>query len=247
MALLFGSHIAFAQVPASDAAARLREVLPADVATRVLAVIEKARSRDLPADALENRALKFAARGVNPSAIERAVAEHAARMEEVRETLLSARSRKPAGDEIEAGAEAVRKGVDGAKVSALAKSTPSGRSLAVPLYVIGSLVDRGLPSDSALRRVQERLTKRASDVEIEKLPDEVRAKGLAAADKKPAETGGEIVKIKKPDNPTGTGPITKAPGAPPSGVPANGGKTTKPNTPPTTPPGQGKTAPTTKP
>jgi len=36
---------------------------------------------------------------------------------------IRARGHKPAGDEIDARAEAVRKGVDGAKVSALAKST----------------------------------------------------------------------------------------------------------------------------
>ena len=51
-----------AQVPSRDPSTRLREVLPADVAQRVLARIADARARQLPAAALENRALKFAAR-----------------------------------------------------------------------------------------------------------------------------------------------------------------------------------------
>ena len=170
---------ATAQTPANDPSARLKEVLPSDVATRVLAVIAKARSRELPAEALENRALKFAAKGVKPDAIEKSVIEQEERMERVQDALQKARGHKPAGDEIDAGAEAIRKGVDGAKVSALAKSTPSGRSLAVPLYVIGSLVERGLPSDSALKRVQDKLTARASDRDLENMAAALPAQATA--------------------------------------------------------------------
>src|SRR5215211_4905956 len=135
LVLLSGANVAVAQTPANDPSARLREVLPADVATRVLAVIAKARSRDLPAEALENRALKFAAKGVKPDAIEKSVVEQEERMERARDSLQKGNGRKPAGEEIEAAAEAIRKGVDGAKVSELAQSAPRGRSLAVPLYV----------------------------------------------------------------------------------------------------------------
>ena len=58
--------VSIAQTPAKDPSARLREVLPADVAQRVLARIADARDHQLPAEALENRALKFAAKGVDP-------------------------------------------------------------------------------------------------------------------------------------------------------------------------------------
>ncbi len=159
-----------AQTPAADPTDRLREVLPADVAERVLARIADARARELPAEALENRALKFAARGIAPADVERAINEHAARMQAAREAGEAGRAGAVTGEEIEAGAEAMRQGVDGAAVSELAKSAPSGRSLAVPLFVIGSLVQRGLPSDEALSRVQERLLARATDAEIERMP-----------------------------------------------------------------------------
>jgi hypothetical protein len=231
-----------AQTPANDPSARLRQVLPADVASRVLDVIAKARSRDLPADALANRALKFAARGVSPDAIEKSVAEQAVRMGQVRDTLQRARGRKPSGGEVEAGAEALRKGVDGAKVSALARSAPSGRSLAVPMYVIGSLVDRGLPSDAALARVQERLAMRASDRDLESMSAELPAQAMAAHGNRPAETGRELAETKHPGSAVGAGQNGSS-GGPPSSVPANGGARAKP----TIPPGQGKKPTTGKP
>ena len=206
---------AVAQTPAADPSAKLRQVLPADVADRVIARIAAARARELPAAALENRALKFAARGVSPSDIEKSINAHADRMEKSKGAIESARGGKAKGDEIDAGAEAMRQGVDGAKVSELAKSAPSGRSLAVPLYVIGSLVDRGLPSDAALKRVQERLQARATDRELEELPGTVRGR-------KPATTGRELAGTKRP--------TTARPAVPgqPTNVPRNAGTGTTP-------------------
>jgi len=230
-----------ARAQAAAASSRLEEVLPADVATRIRTIIASARSHNLPSEALENRALKFAAKGVRPDAIEKSVAEQAARMQVVRDALAGARASQPAPDEIEAGAEAMRKGLDGGGVIALAKSAPSGRSLAVPLYVIGSLVDRGLQSDAALRRVQARLSERALDRDLEKMPAELPA--VAAGGNKPAETGRELAETKKPGSAAGAGQSGGSAGGPPAGVPANGGAGAKPKTPPgiakkPTPPGK---------
>ncbi len=228
-----------AQTPATDPSTRLKQVLPAEVATRVLAVIEKARSRDLPADALENRALKFAARGVDPRAIEQSIAEQADRMTKVRDTLQRVRGRKPDADEVEAGAEALRKGADGAKVSALAKSAPSGRSLAVPFYVIGSLMDRGLPSDSALARVAAGLRARSTDRDLEALPNQLPSQAMGRGNK-PAETGRDLAETKRPGAAAGAGQNGNGQGGPPQGVPQNAGAKGRPTTPgkPSTPPGK---------
>lgn len=247
-----------AQSPAHDPSARLQQVLPADVATHVLAVIAAARSHGLPAAALENRALKFAARGVAPKDIDRSVTEQAERMGEARDTMQHARGKKPSDDEVEAGAEAMRHGVDGAKLSALAKSAPSGRSLAVPLFVIGSLVDRGLPSDSALTRVLARLQARATDTDIERmpgdLPTQANGNGVAngqgnGAQNRPANAGqGSAANGGNRQSPPATSPPSVAPPAgrpvagPPAGVPANGGSTTRP-----TPPAKGTVPGTKKP
>lgn len=205
-----------AQTPAVDPSERLREVLPADVAERVLATIAEARSNALPPQAvtaLENRALKFASRGVAPADVERAIGAHAERMVAARSAIEGARPGKAAGDEIDAGAEALRQGVDGEAVSTLAKSTPSGRSLAVPLFVIGNLVERGLPSDQALARVQERLTARASDRELERMagePGRGRPEGVGPG-------------LRPTDRPGATGR--------PEQVPATGGRPTIPTGP----------------
>lgn len=210
------ASLLMAQTPAADPSARLREVLPADVAERVLARIAEARSRELPPQALaalENRALKFASRGVAPADVERAIGAHAERMVSARTAIEGARPGKAAGDEIDAGAEALRQGVDGEAVRALAKTTPSGRSLAVPLFVMGSLVERGLRSDQALARVQERLTARATDRELERMagePGRGRPEGVGPG-------------LRPTDRPGATGR--------PENVPATGGRPTIPTGP----------------
>jgi len=212
---------------ANDPSARLREVLPADVAQKVLATIADARAQGLPARALEQRALKFAAKGVEPNLIATSIQQQEDRMEKAKDALDGVRKGRSSDDEVEAGAEALRQGVDGSAVSALAKSAPSGRSLAVPLFVIGSLVDRGLPSDQALARVLAKLQARASDRELEDVSE-----GLGPSNgNRPATAG------RPADNPGKALGQTKAPGAagPPPGVPANGGKGAKP----TTNPGKG--------
>jgi hypothetical protein len=217
LAIALNAQGSIAQTPARDPSARLREVLPADVAQRVLARIAEARARQLPAEALENRALKFAAKGVDPKNIERSVNEQAARMETARAALASGRRSTPAGDEIEAGAEAMRKGVDGASVSLLAKSAPSGRSLAVPLFVIGSLTDRGLSSADALQRVLVRLRARASDTDLESMPGELPPQAVGGQANRPASTGRDFGRSHKP-----------ASAGPPAGVPGNAGAKSNP-------------------
>lgn len=213
-----------AQTPARDPSARLREVLPADVAQRVLARIADARARQLPAAALENRALKFAAKGVAPINIERSVNEQANRMDQARAALASGRGSSPSGDEIEAGAEAMRKGVDGAAMSLLAKSSPPSRSLAVPLFVIGSLTDRGLRSDEALKRVLERLKAKASDSDLESMTSELPSQAVAGQARGADNKGGGKAARGRP---TWAGPPASA-GGPPAGVPANGGSKSNP-------------------
>ena len=233
VATLLATHGALAQGATRDPAARLRDVLPPEVAQRVLARIADARAHNLPADALENRALKFAAKGVDASSIERSVNEQAARMESARNALGLGRGKLPGGDEIEAGAEAIRKGVDGAALSLLAKSAPSGRSLAVPLFVIGSLTDRGLSSDQALQTVLTRLQARASDADLERLPGDVPPRAGSANGKPEGQSGRDFGQSHRPASagrPSNAGP--------PAGVPGNGGAKSNP--------GKGRRPPKTK-
>ena len=201
-----------------DPSTRIQDVMPADVAERVLAHIAAARSRGLPAEALERTALKGAARNVAPAQIERAVAAQSERLARSSDALESARGKRASGEEIEAGAEALRKGVDGAAVSTLAKSAPSGRSLAVPLYVLGTLVANGTVTNTAVASVIERLEAKATDAQIAELPAQAASAG------KPEVTGRDVAGTKRPGSA----------GGPPAGVPANAGSTLRPTV-PTTP------------
>jgi hypothetical protein len=215
-----GAQAPAGQSHAYDPSARLREVLPPDVADRVLAKIAEARSRGLPAQALERTALKGAAREVPPADIERAVDAQAERLERSQQALSRAHGGHPSDEEIEAGAEAVRHGVDGKSLSQLASSAPSGRSLVVPLHVLGSLVERGLPCTDAINKVIARMTERASDAQLAQLPEQVGAHPAG----KPDETGRELAAGQRR---MGMG------GGRPAGVPANAGAGARPSRPAT--------------
>ena len=158
--LLFAVPLS-AQTPAADPSVRLRAVLPAEVAERVLARIAEARANELPARALEHRALELAAKGVAPEDVETGIARHANRLAAARSALVQGGRQEPADAETEAAELVIRHGA-GSAISALAKSTPSGESLAVPLFVLAGLMDRGLPSDQAIARVHAALAERAA-------------------------------------------------------------------------------------
>ena len=196
-----------------------------NVREHVLKVIAEARSRGLPAQALERTALKGAARNVPERDIERAVVAQAERLERVQDALSRVSSRRSSGAEIEAGAEAMRNGVDVSELVTLATSAPSGRSLDVPMHVLGSLVARDVPAKDALLAVLAKLDARAPDAEIAQLPEQVATRPGG----KPDATGRELAGSKRP------GSV----GAPPAGVPANGGADVRPAVPkPSTPSGR---------
>jgi hypothetical protein len=163
-AALLCAPAAFAQ-KAHDPSAQLRQVLPASVADHVLATIADARAHSLPAAALEQQALRLSREGAKPADVQKSVDRSAENMKKAKGALEKA-NHKPTNDEVVAGSALIGRGVDGKQVSALAKSAPSGRSLAVPMYVIGSLMDRGLKSDAALAKVSARLAQRATDSQL---------------------------------------------------------------------------------
>lgn len=158
------ASVASAQT-ANDPSATLRKVLPAKVADHVLATIADARSHSLPAPALEQQALRLTRAGAKPADVEKSIDKSADNMKQAKAALEKG-GRKPTTDEVVAGSKLVGRGVDGSKVSDFAKTAPSGRSLAVPLYVTGSLMDRGLKSDAALARVHARLMQKATDKQL---------------------------------------------------------------------------------
>lgn len=195
---------------ATSAETEVTRALPADMAQRILSRVADARARGLPADVLARRALELSAKGVPAGGIETAVAEEAAALTAGRAALDAGGRREATEDEVDAAGTALGKGVDGHEVSELARSAPAGRSLAVPLFVISSLVDRGLPSDEALHRVLARLEARASDRQLQ---------GLAAApghaDQPGKLTGPAMAQTTRPAD------VGRPPWVPPNGAGGN--------------------------
>ncbi len=189
-----GSVVAQAPGP-SDKLARM---LPVAAAERVQSRVEEARARGLPAATLEQRALELSAKGIAPDRVAEAIDEYAERLDSARLILRASGRGEAADEEIDAAATALRKGLASGALGDLAQSAPSGRSLAVPLLVISSLMDRGLPADAALRQVHARLSAWASDQQLAglALPQGLNAgqaraltgQGFAAS-KRPSELG----------------------------------------------------------
>lgn len=190
---------------------RLRQVLPPTIAEQVIATVTEATSRGLPAQAIANRALEAHAKGRDGAAVSAAAKALAQSLADARGALERG-GRKPDAGEIESGANALGLGVESATISELASSAPSGRSLAVPLAVIGALVNRGLPSDDALAAVSERLNARASNEELVTMPGE--AGRLIAEGKRPAEVGRALGEAHR----AAAGSRAAPPATPPSGV-----------------------------
>lgn len=183
-----------AQTPAYDPSSRLSEVLPAAVVDQVLQRIADARALQLPAAAIEHRALELAAKRVDPQLISADAGRTLDHLAAGRAALANGGAQQPTDGEIEAAGTALGKGVDGAQVSELARSAPSGRDLTVPLFVISSLVDRGLPSDAALAQVLQRLTERASDAELAQMGNRPDWAGTG----RPDVTGTDLAATKRP-------------------------------------------------
>lgn len=223
-------------VAQDDVITRLREVLPADVADRVIATVEEALAHGLPGQAIANLALEGVAKGRSGADVLAAAEALAGDLSVAREAVAQ-HGHQAAPAEIEAAAQAMQLGVDGAAISELAQSEPWGRSLAVPIAVLGALSARGLPSDWALGEVLSRLEARAEDRELAAVP--AQADQLLAQGMQPSEVGLVLAATRAgftvPVGPTGT------PFGPPAGVPANGGVPgNRPGAPPIDPPGRGR-------
>jgi len=160
-----------------DPVEQLQRVLPEAVAEQVLATVNEALSRGLPAEAMVNLALEGVVKGRSAEEVLQAVSGLANEMA-VAAGAFEKAAHVPGEGEIEAATAAMRMGVDGEAVSELASSAPSGRSLAVPLLVLGGLADRGLPSDEALAAVRERIAAHAADTDfLDEFPEVGRELG----------------------------------------------------------------------
>ncbi len=153
--------------------ARLLAVLPAEIAQRVLRLASDARSHRLPGAAIESAALEMRAKGASPKLVERRVTVFARMLADAQAAMTLARDTAPTDAEITAAAASLARGVTPAALHDFVARAPRERSLALPLFVVSSLVDRGLAPRDALQRVDVAMSARATDEELLALPDEL--------------------------------------------------------------------------
>ncbi len=107
-------------------------------------ILDTAAERGLPTAPLINRALEGAARKVNGARILMVVREYSAALEQAR-TMLGFQSTV---QELEAGASALRAGIDAIVVASVRATRPRGGA-DVPLMVLTDIVKRGVPTGTA--------------------------------------------------------------------------------------------------
>ncbi len=107
-------------------------------------ILSSAAERGLPTAPLINRALEGAARKASGTRILTVVREYSAALEQAR-TMLGTESTV---QELEAGASALRAGIDPMIVASVRTTRPTG-SAYVPLMVLTDLVIRGVPTSTA--------------------------------------------------------------------------------------------------
>src|SRR4029079_3308157 len=79
---------------------RVRQVLPAEVADQVIAIVSEATSHGLPGDAVAERAIEAKAKGRNGAEVSAAARSYANDLASGRDALKQG-GRQPEGDEIE--------------------------------------------------------------------------------------------------------------------------------------------------
>lgn len=132
---------------------------------RLEAMYDEARSHEVPPEPIARRVAEGQAKGASETTILASAEAVKARLEASHEAMVSA-GRKPAPAETERGATAMEHGVTKVQLEAMAKHTPSDRSLVVAFDVLGRLAARGVPVGRALAEVQGKLDARASDAAI---------------------------------------------------------------------------------
>ncbi|MDZ7778488.1 MAG: hypothetical protein U5R14_00940 [Gemmatimonadota bacterium] len=213
-----------------DAADRLGGRLPGDLESTVLERIRLADENGLPTTSLVDLALQGVIKGRDGAEVLEALDGLVADLGRARGALADAGA-APSADEVEAAGMAMRMGLDAEAVAGLARSRPEGRSLSVPLLVLGGLAQRGMPSDQALARVVDRLAARVDDAG---LMSEISGRPAGAGGPPRTSPAGPLGPGGEPGPPGAGGP--GGPGIPTPVGPAGGGR---PDDPPDGRPGGG--------
>ena len=144
---------------AQDAAQRIRETFPPEMAERIEAIARSAAAEGVPPGPLYDKALEGAAKRVPPARIVPAVDAYANRLVSARKALGTTRAPM-----IVAGADAIARGVSPELLSQMGDGDVQRGPMSV--LILGDLVESGVPTDRALEVVREALRSRQAEADM---------------------------------------------------------------------------------
>jgi hypothetical protein len=189
---------------------RIRQAFPAEAA-RIESIISDAEAAGLPGGPLVDKALEGAAKRIPGNLVVAALSNYAGRLNE--SIQLIGRDRVAA--EVVAGADALRRGVPGQTVRTMAQQHRG--DIAVPLVVMGDLVESGVPPNDAYQLVNSAMERKHTPDELLAIPGAVR--GLMRQGNSPADAAGSIGSMIRSGQRSFMGPQGRAMAQPPKGAP----------------------------
>jgi hypothetical protein len=196
---------------------RIRQAYPAE-AVQIEGLLADAEEAGTPTAPLLDKALEGAAKGVPGNRVMAALSAYATRLQDSRQLLGVTRG----ASEVVAGADALRRGIPPQTVRTMAQQRWD--DIAVPLVVMGDLLEAGVPVDNAYGVVNGALEHQHSTDEMLLIPGAVR--GLMRQGQSPIDAAGTI------GNMIGRGRFSEFTGRP-------GRATARPPKGPPVPPGSG--------
>jgi hypothetical protein len=158
-----------AQMQSANGDVQLPATFSAASRAKVTAVLQAARSKNLPDKPIRDRIADAQAKGATEAQIVEAAESVEARLEQSQAALTSAGRAKPQQNEIVAGALAIEGGASAEQLAALAKHAPADRSLAVSFTVLAKLTSNGEKADDVIAKIAAKLDAGANDEAVASL------------------------------------------------------------------------------
>jgi hypothetical protein len=155
-----------ASVSAEARAPRNETRLSAESQSRVEANVRAARERKLPEQPIRNRVAEGQAKGASEAQIVAASGRTLMDMQTSFDAMVRGGHAQPSETEVTRGSQLLARGYTSADIEAVARKAPSDRSLVVAFETLTSLQARGVPTARAVAQVENKLSARASDLDL---------------------------------------------------------------------------------
>ena len=155
-----------ASVSAQARAPRPETRLSAESQSKVDANIRAAREHKLPEKPIRDRVAEGQAKGASEAEIVAASGRMFVDLQTSYDAMVRGGHAQPSAEEVTRGSQLLARGYTSANIEAVAHNAPSDRSLVVAFETLTSLQARGVPTARAVAQVENRLSARASDLDL---------------------------------------------------------------------------------